>query len=74
MSPEADEAPAVGEAALDAAIERGIDSLARLRADMRQAGFDACADGLDEAFVACLAAYVARRRRDGSTFTGPGRA
>jgi hypothetical protein len=46
---------------LDQSIEHGIDSLARLRGDMRQAGMTDCADVLDEAFVRCLKAFVDRR-------------
>ena len=46
---------------LDRAIEQGIDCLAQLRTDMRQAGMTECADMLDEAFVKCLKAYVERR-------------
>lgn len=47
--------------ALDQAIESGIDSLGRLRRDMRHAGLTDCADALDEAFVKCLKAYLDRR-------------
>ncbi|ADU14080.1 hypothetical protein [Asticcacaulis excentricus] len=54
-----------GEDGLDQAISRGIDSLGRLRADMRQAGLTDCADLLDEAFVCCLKAFVGRRETFG---------
>lgn len=35
-------------------IERGIDAVNMLRAEMRKAGLTACADALDRAFVHCL--------------------
>ncbi|BEV12050.1 hypothetical protein ATDW_25460 [Asticcacaulis sp. DW145] len=44
----------------DQTIADGIDSLDRLRNDMRVAGLFDCADLLDEAFVTCLKAYVDR--------------
>lgn len=44
----------------DQTIADGIDSLDRLRNDMRRAGLFDCADLLDEAFVTCLKAYVDR--------------
>jgi hypothetical protein len=46
---------------IDRAIEQGIDSLAQLRTDMREAGMLECAEILDETFVKCLKAYVDRR-------------
>lgn len=60
MSPETGKAVGKDQDAIDRAIEQGIDSLARLRNDMREAGLFDCADLLDEAFVTCLKAYVDR--------------
>ncbi|OYW82957.1 MAG: hypothetical protein B7Z26_01930 [Asticcacaulis sp. 32-58-5] len=51
---------------IDRAIELGIDSLAQLRSDMREAGMLECAEILDEAFVKCLKAYVDRRASQGA--------
>lgn len=60
MSPESGKTVGEDPDAIDRAIEQGIDSLARLRNDMRGAGLLDCADLLDEAFVTCLKAYVER--------------
>jgi hypothetical protein len=61
-----------GAAAIERAIQRGIDALDLLRVLMREAGMTVCADALDDAFAKCVKEYI-ERKDDGTIGHRPNR-
>ncbi|HWU50884.1 MAG TPA: hypothetical protein VN042_13460 [Asticcacaulis sp.] len=63
--------PSKGPLTLDQATEQIIDAIDFLRAEMRAHGLSACADVLDDAFVACLDVYVRHKAEEAPVKPGP---